>query len=146
MGRGEIKPAVMEALADGPGHGYDVMQRLEERSAGAWRPSPGSVYPTLQLLEDEGLAVSVERDGKRIYELTDAGHAAVVERRANPDTPPWAFGGRGAKEFGELRLCIGQVALAARQVAMSRSIDKVEQAVTVLKTARKQLYTLLAED
>ena len=75
MRRGDIRTAVLAILAEEPGHGYDVIQRLEEKTAGAWRPSPGSVYPTLQLLEDEGLVRSVERDGKRVFEITDQGRA-----------------------------------------------------------------------
>src|SRR6187549_3195421 len=80
MRRGEIRTVLLGALTDGPGHGYDVMQRLEEKTGGAWRPSPGSVYPTLQLLEDEGLVRSTERDGKRVYEITDAGRAEAQRR------------------------------------------------------------------
>ena len=76
MRRGDIRTAVLAVLAEEPGHGYDVIQRLEEKTAGAWRPSPGSVYPTLQLLEDEGLVRSVERDSKRVYEITDLGRDA----------------------------------------------------------------------
>src|SRR3954449_9238200 len=73
MRRGDIRTAVLAVLSEEPGHGYDVIQRLEDKTDGSWRPSPGSVYPMLQLLADEGLARSVERDGKRVYELTDAG-------------------------------------------------------------------------
>ena len=80
MRRGEIRTALLVVLAEAPGHGYEVMQRLEEKSGGVWRPSPGSVYPTLQLLEDEGLVRSTERDGKRFYELTDVGRADATRR------------------------------------------------------------------
>ena len=78
MRRGDIRTAVLAVLSEEPGHGYDVMQRLEDKTDGSWRPSPGSVYPMLQLLADEGLARSVERDGKRVYELTDAGRAETA--------------------------------------------------------------------
>src|SRR4051794_19550138 len=71
MRRGDIRTALLVVLEDGPGHGYELIQRLEAKSEGAWRPSPGSIYPTLQLLEDEGLVRSVEREGKRVYEVTD---------------------------------------------------------------------------
>src|SRR3954471_15574555 len=73
MRRGDIRTAILAVLAEEPGHGYEVMQRLEERTEGAWRPSPGSVSPTLQLLEDEGLLRSAEREGKKVYEITEAG-------------------------------------------------------------------------
>jgi len=80
MRRGDIRTALLVALGDGPGHGYELIGRLEEKSAGTWRPSPGSVYPTLQLFEDEGLVKMEERDDKRVYALTDAGRAEAAER------------------------------------------------------------------
>ena len=78
MRRGDIRTALLAILVEEPGHGYDLIQRLEEKTAGAWRPSPGSVYPTLQLLEDEGLVRSIERDGKRVFEITDQGRAEAT--------------------------------------------------------------------
>src|SRR3954470_19221159 len=80
MRRGDIRTALLAVLAEEPGHGYDVIQRLEEKTEGAWRPSPGSVYPTLQLLEDEGLTRSVDRDGKRVYEITALGREEATRR------------------------------------------------------------------
>src|SRR5215210_2526495 len=80
MRRGDIRTAILAVLTEGPGHGYDVMQNLEDKTGGAWRPSPGSVYPTLQLLEDEGLVRSTERDGKRVFEITEPGRTESVER------------------------------------------------------------------
>ena len=80
----------------GPGHGYDVMQKLEDKTGGAWRPSPGSVYPTLQLLEDEGLVRSTERDGKRVFEITDAGRAEAAERIEEAGGTPWELAEKGA--------------------------------------------------
>ncbi len=143
MRRGDIRTAVLAVLAEGDGHGYDVIQRLEDKAGGRWRPSPGSVYPTLQLLEDEGLARSSERDGKRVYALTEAGRAAATDRLEGAGGPPWI---RGGKEFGELRHAVGQIALAAKQVAMARSPEKVERATAILRNTRKQLYVILAED
>jgi DNA-binding PadR family transcriptional regulator len=91
MRRGEIRTAVLGCLAEGPGHGYEVMQRLEEQSGGTWRPSPGSVYPTLQQLHDEGLVTSTERDGKRIFEITDAGREELEQRTKDAGgASPWA--------------------------------------------------------
>src|SRR6185503_5425391 len=89
MRRGEIRTAVLAVLTDGPAHGYEIIQTLEERSGGMWRPSPGSVYPTLQLLEDESLVRAVERDGKRVYELTDTGREEAAERVREAGGPPW---------------------------------------------------------
>src|SRR3954453_6514862 len=73
MRRGDIRTAILAVLVEKPGHGYEIIQAVEERSGGGWRPSAGSIYPTLQLLEDEGLVTSSERDGKRVYEVTEAG-------------------------------------------------------------------------
>ena len=86
---------MLAVLTEGPGHGYDVMQKLEEKSEGAWRPSPGSVYPTLQLLEDEGLVRSTERDGKRVFEITDAGKA---EERPSASNRPAVLRGRSPEK------------------------------------------------
>src|SRR6476661_9381534 len=94
MQRGDIRTALLAVLAEEPGHGYDVIQRLEEKTAGAWRPSPGSVYPTLQLLEDEGLVRSVERDGKRVYAISQAGRDEAARRVEEAGGTPWELAGR----------------------------------------------------
>jgi DNA-binding PadR family transcriptional regulator len=143
MRRGEIRTAVLAVLAEQPRHGYEVIQALEEKSGGAWRPSAGSVYPTLQLLEDEGLARSSERDGKRVYELTEAGRAEAEARIDEAGGPPWA----GAEGDGNnLRAGLMQLMMAARQVSGAGSPEQVEQAVQIVTDARKQLYRLLADD
>src|SRR5580765_9075444 len=97
MRRGQIRTALLAVLAEGPGHGYDVMQKLEDKTGGAWRPSPGSVYPTLQLLEDEGLVRSTERDGKRVFEITEAGRAEATSRLEEAGGPPWEGASQGAR-------------------------------------------------
>jgi DNA-binding PadR family transcriptional regulator len=76
---GEVRLALLSLLSDGPKHGYQLMKELEERSGGLYRASAGSVYPTLQLLEDEGLIVAELRDGRRIFSLTDAGRAELAK-------------------------------------------------------------------
>src|SRR6202051_5130305 len=100
MRRGDIRTALLAILAEEPGHGYDVIQRLEEKTAGAWRPSPGSVYPTLQLLEDEGLARSGEHAGKRVYEITVAGRAESARRVEEAGGTPWEIAGRSNNGVG----------------------------------------------
>src|SRR4051794_41553959 len=80
-GRGDVRAALLVLLAEEPRNGYGLMQEIESRSGGVWRPSPGSVYPALQQLEDEGLVRSVESGGRRQYELTDEGRAHVEEHR-----------------------------------------------------------------
>ena len=143
--RGDVRTALLTLLADEPKHGYDLIRELEERSGGAWRPSPGSIYPTLQLLEDEGLVTSEERDGKRVYTINDAGRAELEERRERGGEEPWEFGALG-EGFGQLRDSGFQLAAAAMQVARTGSEAQRKQAAEVLAEARKKLYALLAED
>jgi DNA-binding PadR family transcriptional regulator len=145
MRRGEIRTALLATLVEEPGHGYDVIQRLEEKSGGAWRPSPGSVYPTLQLLEDEGLVRSTERDGKRVYEITDAGRAEAERRMADAGGSPWDPAG-ATSAFGQLREAMIGTGQAVRQIARNGNETQVQRAVDIVRDARKQLYQLLAED
>ncbi len=147
MRRGDIRRAVLSALQEGPAHGYEVMRRLEERSGGIWRPSPGSVYPTLQMLADEGLVRAAERDGTRVYELTEEGTAAAAGAGADQGGhPPWEHGGEAGRGLRALREAVGQVHLAARQVATTGRPEQVDQAVEVVQRARRELYQLLAGD
>jgi DNA-binding PadR family transcriptional regulator len=147
MRRGEIRTVLLAALTEGPGHGYDVMQRLEEKTGGAWRPSPGSVYPTLQLLEDEGLVRSTERDGKRVYELTEAGRADAAARVEEAGGLPWELdGGPSARRGREYAGSIKAVVVAFRQVATAGDADQVDRAIAILNDTRKQLYAILAEE
>src|SRR6476646_4453554 len=85
--RGDVRLALLRLLVEEPRNGYQLMKEIEERSEGAWRPSPGSVYPTLSQLEDEGLVRSVEADGNRLFEITDAGREHLESRTGEPD--PW---------------------------------------------------------
>ena len=146
MRRGDIRTAVLAVLAEGPGHGYEVMQRLEEKSEGAWRPSPGSVYPMLQLLEDEGLVRSTERDGKRVFEITDAGRTEATTRIEEAGGAPWDLARHGDRGHGLLREAMMTLGLATEQVAIAGKPAQVEKATEILAAARKQLYALLAED
>lgn len=140
-----IKAAVFAALADGPMHGYQIMQRIEQLSGGAWRPSPGSVYPTLQEFEDRGLVRSEEVDGKRIYSLTELGAAEADKLRDSEGNLPWmeAEGKVGTRM--KLRQSVGALAAAARQVGMSGSDEAVEKTLEILAEARRRIYALLAE-
>lgn len=146
MRRGDIRRAVLSALKDGPTHGYEVMRRLEERSGGIWRPSPGSVYPTLQMLEDEGLVRSEARDGTRVYELTDAGRAEAEAAEREGHATPWDGGGEGADRARTLKSSMGQLFLAARQLGAAGTPEQVDRAIEILQRAKKELYQVLAED
>ncbi len=137
---------LLTALLDGPAHGYEVIRRLEARSGGMWRPSAGSVYPTLQLLEEEGLLRAEEADGKRVYELTDTGRSAAEAAVARGPRAPWARDA-GPENGGELQLreAMEQLQLAARQVMIAGTPPQMKHAAELLATTRQQLYRLLAE-
>jgi DNA-binding PadR family transcriptional regulator len=145
-GRGDVREGILALLSEEPMHGYQIMRELAERSGGAWRPSPGSVYPTLQQLEDEGLIASAQSDaGKRVYELTDAGRERVS---ASGDSPaPWeSAAGEVDDELIELRDLAFTVGAAVMQVAHAGGSGQIAQAREILKEARRGLYRLLAED
>jgi DNA-binding PadR family transcriptional regulator len=142
--RGDVRTGLLSLLADRPMHGYDLIRELEQRSGGMWRPSPGSIYPTLQLLEDEGLVIGREEDGKRIYTITDAGRAELEERRERGGDEPWEFGQLG-EGLGQLREAGFQLAAAAMQVARTGTEAQRKQAAEILAEARKKVYALLAE-
>jgi DNA-binding PadR family transcriptional regulator len=141
VSRGEVRSAILSLLAEEPKHGYQIIQDLAERTGGVWRPSPGSIYPTLQLLEDEGLVRVVETDGKKIYHLTDEGRTQAETL----DGAPWEDLGVEAAHV-ELRDLTMQVGAAVMQVAHAGSEEQVENAKGILADARKKLYGLLAED
>ena len=147
MRRGDIRTAVLAVLSEEPGHGYDVMQRLEDKTDGSWRPSPGSVYPMLQLLADEGLAQSVERDGKRVYELTDAGRAETQQRIEDAGGTPWESGEPVRRE---LRPVAGQRPAAAHgrppggrvgtaRTGRARGRDRARRTQAALRPPRRGL-------
>jgi DNA-binding PadR family transcriptional regulator len=142
--KGDVRAAVLALLSERPMHGYEIIGELAERTNGMWKPSPGSVYPTLQMLEDEGFVVGDEQDGKRRFSLTDEGRAKAAEHGG---APPWERVARGVDpELVALRKAIGQTGMAVRQIAMAGSTDQRRRAVEVLTEARKKLYGILAED
>jgi DNA-binding PadR family transcriptional regulator len=143
--RGDVRLALLLLLAEEPRNGYQLMQVIEERSDGHWRPSPGSVYPVLSQLEDEGLVRAAEREGAKVFELTEAGHQQVAE--AKDAAPPWEIeDDDGLAGRREMRRLVGEVAAAAMQVNHLGSEQQAGKAVETLKHARRELYTILAED
>ncbi|HEY8217233.1 MAG TPA: PadR family transcriptional regulator [Acidimicrobiia bacterium] len=143
--RGDIRAAILLVLADRPMHGYEVMTELAERSGGVWRPSPGSVYPTLQQLEDEDLVRSEVLDQKRIFRLTDAGREE--SERVAARGAPWATVSDGLNdEQRALHHAAAQLTAAVMQVAHAGSDEQVRAAQVLLDGARKSVYRLLAED
>lgn len=140
---GDVRAALLRALQEGPAHGYELGQRLERLSEGAWRPSPGSIYPTLQTLADEDCVSSEDRDGKRVYALAKKGTAEIKEREARGEAPPWEHA--GGSRSGALRDAVLALRLAAKQIAMVGSAEQRERAATIVTDARRKLYELLVE-
>jgi len=143
-GRGELRSAVLALLAEQPMHGYQIIREIEERSGGNWKPSAGSVYPTLQLLADEGLISAEENNGRKIYSLTEAGRA---ESSAADASAPWdSVGPTPGPGFAALPKAGVELAQAAAQVGRTGTKEQVQEAVKVLDEARRRLYSILAQD
>ncbi|HEY5335913.1 MAG TPA: PadR family transcriptional regulator [Mycobacteriales bacterium] len=143
LGRGDIRPLLLVALVDGAAHGYELMRRLEESSGGAWSPSPGSVYPTLQLLEDEGLLSCSSEGDKKVYALTATGRAAARVAAKNPK--PWEQADNQPGRY-PLRDITHAVHAAAKQVGTTGTPEQIDAAIALLRQAKKDLYLLLAGD
>jgi DNA-binding PadR family transcriptional regulator len=127
-------------------HGYQIIQELVERSDGRWNPSPGSIYPTLQQLQDEGLVRSEENEGRRVFHLTDAG-IAVVQAAASGRGAPWEdVGGGPDDDLLHLRDVAMQVGAAVLQVGHAGTPAQVARATQMLADLRRSLYRLLADD
>jgi DNA-binding PadR family transcriptional regulator len=143
--RGEVRVALLLLLSEEPRNGYQLMQEIEERSGGRWRPSPGSVYPTLAQLEDEALVRTSEVEGQRRFELTDAGRAHLATRAEEP--APWELNDEdGEHPLTELGPLVIQVGKAAWQVASDGDERQRARAVELLAETRRGLYRILAED
>ena len=147
--RGDVRAAILDVLhadVEQNLNGYQVIQKIAERTDGAWKPSPGSVYPTIQQLEDEGLLATGEDAGRKVLRLTDAGRGYVTE---HPDemAAVWApFEEEGEADDGsDLKKVIGQTMGAIWQIASTGTTAQVEEAAQVLAETRRKLYTILAE-
>jgi DNA-binding PadR family transcriptional regulator len=143
--RGDVRAAVLQLLGEAPMHGYQLMQRIAERSRGVWRPSPGTIYPVLAQLEDEGLLEVTRSQGRKMATLTDQGRAYMTEHADELGDP---FGALD-EEFGsriDLREPVAELVSAARQLARSGSTPQQDAARTVLRAARRSLYLILADD
>jgi DNA-binding PadR family transcriptional regulator len=145
-GRGDVRAAILAVLVEGPRNGYQIMSEIEERSGGAWRPSPGAVYPALSLLADEGLILGEESGGRRTFSLTDAGRGYVQQ---NPEMARGAWESMAQQEAWQLP---GLFAVAARlgggivQVAHAGTPEQIHAAERLLEQTRRRLYQILADD
>jgi DNA-binding PadR family transcriptional regulator len=124
-------------------HGYQLMQRIADRSGGAWTPSPGAIYPAISQLEDEGLVTVTAESGRKLVTLTDAGREHVESRREGWPDPFAGTPGRGAG--AELRGLLEQLHAAARTVGRTGTEAQIAAAASILSDARRSLYLLLAE-
>jgi DNA-binding PadR family transcriptional regulator len=141
MRRGRVPDLLLAALVAGPAHGYELMDRLEQFSGGSWRPSPGSVYPLLQLFEERGWVESQESDGRRIFALTEAGREQASQRKVGEFKSGFPFDSL----HSQLRNEIQQLRVAGHHVAATATPAQMDQAVAIVSGARQALYRLLAE-
>jgi DNA-binding PadR family transcriptional regulator len=144
MQRGDVRSAVLALLLEQPMHGYQIINEIGERSGGSWKPSPGSVYPTLQMLTDEGLVKAEESGGRKTYSLTDEGRFVAEADAEKP--APWESGARESGRASTLAKAGIDLAQAAAQVGRSGRPEQVKEAVDVLDEARRKLYAILAQD
>ena len=140
--RGDVRTAVLLVLADEPMHGYQIMQAMSDRTGGAWRVSPGAVYPTIAQLEDEGLVTTHEEGGRRLVTLTSEGRTYLEERSARLGDPFADFADQPS--WPDLREPMQELQAAARQIVVNGSTAQVKAAAQVLAQARRSLYLILA--
>jgi DNA-binding PadR family transcriptional regulator len=143
--RGDIRAAVLALFAEQPRHGYEIIQEIGERSGGVWRPSPGSIYPTVSQLEDEGLVRIEKVEGRRVIHLTEAGTKHVEEHRAELDAVWEAVGRDVDDDAAALWEQLSQLHAAAHQVMSAGTSEQIAAAGAALAEARKTIYRLLAE-
>lgn len=144
VGRGDVRAAVLALLAEQSMHGYQIIHEIEERSGGSWKPSPGSVYPTLQLLADEELISAEESNGRKTYSLTDAGRAEAAGAGGSSPWDPDASS--DDPRFTALPKAGLELAQAAAQVGRTGTPEQIQQAIEALTEARRRLYSILAQD
>ncbi len=143
--RGDVRNAILALLAEQPMNGYQIITTIADRTQGLWRPSAGSVYPALGLLQDEGLVRPVEVAGRKSFELTEEGRN-YTEAHAEELKDPWARVAQPHEGFLDVRREVGQLAMALQQVVMAGDPAQIKAARAVLDTARKDLYRILAGD
>jgi DNA-binding PadR family transcriptional regulator len=143
--RGDIRTAALLLLAEEPRNGYTIMQEIEERSSGVWRPSPGSVYPALAQLEDEGLIRSEEVDGRKHFAITDAGREQLAARPQDAPAPWDTLAGGVSQDVQELFGLMRQVGIAGLQLVQTASESQLAEAKKVLSETRRAIYRILAD-
>jgi len=143
--RGDVRSAVLALVAERPRHGYEIIQEIGERTGGVWRPSPGSIYPTVSQLEDEGLVRTEKVEGRRVIHLTEAGTRHVEEHRAELDAVWDAVSRDVDDDAAALWEQLSQLHAATHQVMSAGTSEQITAAGAALAEARKTIYRLLAE-
>lgn len=143
--RGDVRAAILAVLAEQDSNGYQIIQEIAERSGGVWKPSPGSIYPTLQQLEDEGLVQADQASGRRTFSLTEAGRDYVAEH-SDETKAPWDVMNAAAGDDGGLKPLIGQAAAAMWQIMAVGTPEQQAKAKEEVSALRRRLYAILAED
>lgn len=144
--RGGIKFILLELLSDRPSHGYDLIKAMESRYGGFRRLSPGSVYPTLQLLEEGGYLTSEPKGGKRVYTITEAGRELLAERMQQTDSRSSDAVSEPPPEFVELRNAATELAAVVTQVARSGNGERINRVREKLDRVKREIYAMLAEE
>lgn len=144
--RGDVRAGILALLAEQPRNGYQLMQELEARSRGMWRPSPGAVYPALQQLEDEGLVRAEEAGSGRLYHLTDEGRKYVAEHAAETKAPWELHATSEHEELADLMGLIHPIATALWQIASHGQPEQIAEARKALNQTRRALYSILSKD
>lgn len=144
--RGDVRAAILAVLAEQPMNGYQIIQEIAERSGGVWKPSPGSIYPTLQQLEDEGLVTADAEVGRRTFTLTDEGRAYVAEHQDEVSAPWEAMSAPSADDENGLKPMLGQVATAMWQILATGTPEQQAKAKDAVSELRRKLYSILADE
>jgi len=144
MGRGDVRAAMLALLAEQPMHGYQIIREIESRTNGAWKPSPGSVYPTLQMLADEGLVTVETSQDRKVYSLTEEGREVAADVA---DSVPWESAGSpwDGLHLGPVAKAGAELAQAVAQAARVAAEEHQEEVVEVLDDARRKIYSILAQ-
>lgn len=144
--RGQVRESILALLVDQPLNGYQMMQALDERTHGMWRPSPGAVYPALAQLEDEGLIESFDNDGQKAFRLTETGRQASETIEAPWEAVNARFAGHSPQAMKALWEEFAGLVGAAKELARTGTAEQLETAASIVADTRRRIYGLLAAE
>lgn len=139
--RGDISPIILSVLTEKPMHGYEIMQILEDKSHGMWRPSPGSVYPTLQLLEEQDFVKSQDKEGKKIYSITEKGRKEAKEKVT---AGPWEWSKADVEKMVGLKAVGKDIFKSIHQIVKTGNSDEIEKTTKILQETADKLVKVVA--